>query len=112
MPEAVRATAIGADLGALPFTPLYLLEHECAAEIATATMHGVVHLGWVPDGAGGHRGQLAVLVKPSGRLGDAYMTAIKPFRFLFVYPAWIDQIGRDWRAADVRAGNAKTVLVA
>ena len=27
-------------------------------------MHGVMHLGWVPDGAGGYRGQMAVLVKP------------------------------------------------
>ena len=36
-------------------------------------MHGVLHVGWVPDGEGGHRGQMAVLVKPNGRKGSVYM---------------------------------------
>lgn len=43
-------------------------------------MHGVLHLGWVPDNAGRYRGQMAVLVKPTGLLGAAYMTVIRPFR--------------------------------
>ena len=30
-----------------------------------------MHIGWVPDGAGGYRGQMAVLVKPNGLLGAA-----------------------------------------
>ena len=63
--------------GALPFTSLYLTEVEWAAEIVNRTVHGVVHIGWVPDGSGGHRGQMAVLVKPNGRLGSAYMQAIE-----------------------------------
>ena len=62
-------------------------------------MHGVLHLGWVPDGAGGHRGQMAVLVKPNGRFGVAYMAAIAPFRHLVVYPALMRDIERSWRAA-------------
>src|SRR2546430_7198546 len=37
----------------LPFNSLYLLEDEFAAETANQTMHGVMHLGLVPDGAGG-----------------------------------------------------------
>src|SRR3954465_13125635 len=49
----------------LPFTSLYLLADEFAAETANQTMHGVLHLGWVEDGNGGHRGQMAVLVKPN-----------------------------------------------
>ena len=61
-------------------------------------MHGVLHLGWVEDGAGGYRGQLAVLVKPNGRFGRAYMAAIAPFRHLLVYPMLMRQLGRDWRA--------------
>ncbi|MFD1082347.1 DUF2867 domain-containing protein [Micromonospora andamanensis] len=43
-------------------------------------------MGRVPDESGGYRGQLAVLVKPNGVLGAAYLTAIKPFRRLFVNP--------------------------
>lgn len=39
---------------------------------------------------------MAVLVKPNGRRGAAYMMAIKPFRYLFVYPAMLRLIGRKW----------------
>ena len=61
-------------------------------------MHGVLHVSWVRDGAGGYRGQMAVLVKPNGRLGNFYMQAIRPFRHLIVYPAMMRQIEREWRA--------------
>lgn len=61
-------------------------------------MHGVMHLGWVADGIGGYRGQMAVYVKPNGLLGTVYMAAIKPFRHLFVYPALMRAIERDWQA--------------
>jgi hypothetical protein len=52
----------------------------------------------VSDAAGGYRGQMAVYVKPNGLLGTAYMAAIKPFRYVIVYPALMRQIGREWRA--------------
>src|SRR4030081_1717384 len=90
--------APGPDFDALPFTSLYLLEDEFAAEIANRTMHGVMHLGSVPDGTGGYRGQMAVLVKPNGLLGRAYMAAIRPFRHLIVYPLMMREIEREWRA--------------
>jgi hypothetical protein len=61
-------------------------------------MHGVLHLGWVPDRSGGYRAQMAVLVKPNGLLGTAYMAAIRPFRHLIVYPALLRTIEREWRA--------------
>lgn len=93
------------DFAALPFSSLYLLEDEWAAEIANRTMHGVMHLGWVPDGAGGYRGQMAVLVKPNGLPGAAYMAAIRPFRHLVVYPAMVRRIERDWRAVPGRSGT-------
>jgi hypothetical protein len=80
------------------FTLLYELRDEWAAEMANRTVHTVMHLGWVPDGSGGYRGQLAVLVRPNGRLGAAYMAAIKPLRYLFVYPALTRSIERGWRA--------------
>jgi hypothetical protein len=82
---------------ALPFTSLYLLDDEFAAETANQTMHGVMHLGRVPDGTGRYRGQMAVLVKPNGRFGTAYMAAIRPFRHLIVYPPLMREIERKWR---------------
>jgi hypothetical protein len=96
LPSDLREAGSGPDFGALPFSPLYLLEDEFAAEIANQTMHGVMHLGWVPDGSGGYRGQMAVLVKPNGRLGNAYMAAIRPFRHLIVYPQLLQHIERQW----------------
>jgi hypothetical protein len=83
---------------ALPFSPLYLTEDEFAAEIANRTMHGVMHLAWVPDEQGGYRGQMAVLVKGNGRFGAVYMAAIRPFRHVLVYPPMLREIGCAWRA--------------
>jgi Protein of unknown function (DUF2867) len=94
----------GPDFDTLPFTSLYLLDDEWAAQAANRTMHGVLHLGWVPDGTGGYRGQMAVLVKPNGLFGTTYMAAIKPFRHLIIYPALMRRIGRNWRErADERS---------
>jgi hypothetical protein len=98
LPADLRAAPSGPDFAALPFTSLYLLDDEWAAEIANRTMRGVMHVGWVPDGTDGYRGQLAVYVKPNGLLGTGYMAAIRPFRHLIVYPQMLRQIGRAWRA--------------
>jgi len=99
LPEDLREAPPGPDFDALPFTSLYLLEDEWAGEIANRTMHGVMHVGWVRDDAGRYHGQMAVLVKPNGLLGEAYMAAIKPFRHAIVYPALLRQLGQTWRAA-------------
>jgi hypothetical protein len=40
---------------------------------------------------------MAVLVKPRGSLGAAYMALIKPFRHHIVYPALMRQLERTWR---------------
>ena len=97
-PEDLRAAPTGPDFDTLPFTSLYLLGDEWAAEMANRTVHGVMHIGWVPDETGGYHGQMAVLVKPRGLFGAAYMAAIKPFRYLIVYPALMRWIERNWRA--------------
>lgn len=97
LPPDLRDAPRGPEVSALPFEPLYLLDDEWAAEIANRTMHGVIHLGWVPDSSGGYRGQMAILVKRNGWLGSAYMAAIRPFRYLVVYPAMLSQIGSQWR---------------
>ncbi len=100
LPSDLRDAPSGPAFAALPFSPLYLTDDEWAAEIANRTMHGVLHLGWVPDGhgTGGYIGEMAVYVKPNGLLGSAYMAAIRPVRHLLVYPRMLKQLGRDWRA--------------
>jgi hypothetical protein len=102
LPTELRAAPSGPDLHR--FSSLYLLEDEWAAEIANRTVHGVLHLGWVPDQTGGYRAQLAVLVKPNGVFGTAYMAAIRPFRHLIVYPAVLRAIEREWRALTRQPG--------
>ncbi|RJL27270.1 DUF2867 domain-containing protein [Bailinhaonella thermotolerans] len=97
LPDDLRRAPRGPELPNLPFTSLYLLHDEWAAEMINGTAHAIMHMGWVPDGAGGHRGQMAVLVKPNGLLGTAYMAAIKPFRHLIVYPALMRRMERGWR---------------
>ncbi|MGG8407986.1 DUF2867 domain-containing protein, partial [Streptomyces sp. 12297] len=97
LPEDLRDGPRGPDLQAVPFTSLYLTHDEWACETANRTVHAIMHVGWVADGAGGHRGQIAVLVKPNGLLGVAYMAAIKPFRYWCVYPVMLRAIGRAWQ---------------
>jgi Protein of unknown function (DUF2867) len=107
LPADLRDAPPGPEFESLPFTSLYLLEDEWAAETANRTMHGVLHMGWVPDGTGGYHGQMAVLVKPNGLLGNAYMAAIRPFRHLIVYPAAMRRVEREWRARDDEATPAR-----
>lgn len=95
LPDDLRAAA-GPEFERLPFTSLYLTDDEFAAEIANRTVHGVLHLGWVAEGNGGYRGQMAVYVRPNGLFGDAYMAAIKPFRHLIVYPQMLRAMERRW----------------
>jgi Protein of unknown function (DUF2867) len=73
-----------------------MTDREWALEVANRTVHGVLHLGWVEDGHGDYRGQMAVLVKPNGLLGGIYMKAIAPARYLIVYPTMLREIGRRW----------------
>jgi Protein of unknown function (DUF2867) len=99
LPTDLRDAPAGPEFDTLPFRSVYLTDNEWAAEIANRTVHGVMHIGWVPDDAGGFRGQMAVLVKPNGLLGTAYMAAITPFRHLIVYPPLMRGIAQDWRAS-------------
>lgn len=98
LPADLREGPRGPDLGTSPFTSLYLRDDEWAAEMGNKTVHAVMHIGWIPDGSGGYRGRMAVLVKPNGLLGAVYMAGIKPFRYVGVYPALMRSIGREWQA--------------
>jgi Protein of unknown function (DUF2867) len=99
LPDDLRDTVAGLGSGRLPFEPLYRTDDEYATEMSNRTVHGVMHLGWVPDGTGGYRGQMAVLVKPNGLLGAGYMAAIRPFRHLIVYPALLREVRERWDRA-------------
>jgi Protein of unknown function (DUF2867) len=107
LPADLRDAPLGPDFDAVPFTPLYVLAVEFAAEVANRTVHGVCHFGWVPDGSGGYRGQMAVLVKRNGLLGAAYLAAIRPFRHLIVYPALMREFERTWRTESVSSAGVR-----
>jgi uncharacterized protein DUF2867 len=96
LPEALR-NSFPSDVRTGPFTPLYATPREAALQIVNRTVHGIVHLGWVPEDDGGYRGEMTVLVKPNGVLGTAYLAAIAPFRHLVVYPAMLRGLARRWR---------------
>jgi hypothetical protein len=109
LPADLLAGPRGPDIAAAPgradtegrpaFRSVFLTHDEWVAEIANSTVHGLLHIGWVPGDDGlGHHAQMAVLVKPNGPAGRAYMAAIKPFRHALVYPALLRSIGRRWRA--------------
>jgi Protein of unknown function (DUF2867) len=57
-----------------------------------------MHLAWVDRGHDRYQGQMAVYVKPRGRLGKQYMAFIAPFRHWVVYPPLLRQIERAWQA--------------
>jgi uncharacterized protein DUF2867 len=97
LPADLREGPSGPPADTLPFSSLYVTDDEWAAEIGNETVHGVMHIGWVPDRNGGYRGQMAVLVKRNGLFGSLYMAAITPFRHLIVYPQMMREMARRWR---------------
>jgi hypothetical protein len=99
LPDDLREAPTGPEFEALPFQSVYLLEDEWAAELANKTVHGVMHMSWVPDDEGAYRGQMSVYVKPNGLFGKAYLLAIEPFRHLVVYPPLLLELERRWNAA-------------
>lgn len=105
MPNRLRdgQSIAGINVELAPFSLVYERDDEFVAELANRTVHTVMHLGWVRDGTGGYRGQMAVLVKPNGHLGSCYLAAIAPLRRFVVYPALLNRIERQWR--DTTAGE-------
>ncbi|MGW2183796.1 DUF2867 domain-containing protein [Streptomyces sp. NPDC001732] len=97
LPGELRQVPPGATEGFGPFTPVYELADECALELANKTVHTVMHLGWVPTGDDRYELRMAVLVKPNGPMGRAYMAAIAPLRRLVVLPAFIRRTECAWQ---------------
>ena len=98
LPADLRNTAKRSDFGSDLFAPVYRTDDEFAAELSNRTVHGVLHLAWVDRGGGRYQGQMAVYVKPRGRLGRGYMALIRPFRHRIVYPAIMRGLERAWDA--------------
>jgi hypothetical protein len=87
------------------FVSLYQTRDEWLSEYASETVHSLMHIGWVPDDSGGgYHAEMAVLVKPNGWLGKAYMAAVKPFRYALIYPMLLRSIGRQWQQ-EARVGE-------
>ena len=85
------------------FVSLYQMRDEWLSEYASETVHSLMHIGWVPDDSGsGYHAEMAVLVKPNGWLGKAYMAAVKPFRYALIYPMLLRSIGRQWQLQTAR----------
>jgi hypothetical protein len=97
LPDDLRDAPRGPDNANMPLKAVYELDTEAARELANATVHTVMHLGWVQGANGDHELRMAVLVKPNGWFGRLYMAAIAPFRYLIVYPALTRSWERAWR---------------
>lgn len=97
LPDELRQETMGTPVPNTPFTMVYEVQNECAIELANKTVHDICHLGWVPTDKGDYELRMAALVKPNGTLGRVYMMAIKPFRYLIVYPALRRKWERAWR---------------
>ncbi|MGY5129949.1 DUF2867 domain-containing protein [Streptomyces nigrescens] len=112
LPSDLGDAPRGSDAGLSPLTSVYELDNECALELATKTVHAVLHLAWAPAASGGHELRMAVLVKPNGLFGRLYMAAITPFRRLIVFPAFMRQWEHAWRdrgRPGPEGGSAATV---
>jgi hypothetical protein len=105
LPEGLRGTAAAAKFEVLPFSSLYLTDVDFAAEFSNQTMHGVLHVAWVPQSEGHYRGQMAIYVKLRGLLGKTYKALVMPARHWILYPAILRKIDREWnrRAAHGRS---------
>ncbi|EME99149.1 DUF2867 domain-containing protein [Streptomyces mobaraensis NBRC 13819 = DSM 40847] len=97
LPADLRDAPRGWDDDAMPLKAVYELRDESARELANKTVHTIMHLGWVPGGAGDHELRMTVLVKANGRFGRLYMALIAPFRYLVIYPAMTRRWEQAWR---------------
>ncbi|MFH8369522.1 DUF2867 domain-containing protein [Streptomyces sp. NPDC018031] len=106
LPGDLREAPRGPDNDAMPLKAVYETATESVRELANATVHTVMHLGWAQGADGDHELRMAVLVKPNGGFGRLYMALIAPFRHLLVYPALTRQWERAWRDRDHLAARA------
>jgi hypothetical protein len=78
-----------------PFVVLYVHEHETLSEARNATVHAFSVFALVEQ-EWGHHLFWAIYVRPGGRLTQAYMALIDPFRRWIVYPSLLRRLRRAW----------------
>lgn len=105
LPPDLRQDLTGQPVPGTPFIDMYQLPFEGASELANKTCHAICHLGWVPTDDGDYELRMTVLVRTNGRLGRLYLAAIKPARYLIVYPAMTRKWERVWRDLRLRAAS-------
>jgi hypothetical protein len=96
LPPDLRQDETGSASPNTPFTLVYELHDECALELVNKTVQTICHLSWVSTDNDEYELRMASLVKPNGLFGRLYMAAIKPFRYLIIYPALTRQWERAW----------------
>lgn len=101
-----------ASRGSSPFSPIYRISHEAASEMGNATVHGVMHFGWVLGEDGDYELRVTVLTKPHGIAGRFYMRLIAPFRLLLVWPPMISAWEKRWIEREPLEGGRVSVLFA
>ncbi len=77
------------------FRLLYQFEDEQLNELRNSTVHAFLSLS-IRRTPGGYLAYLGVFVKPVHRLTRLYMAAIRPFRWLIVYPALVRTMQKAW----------------
>lgn len=80
-----------------PFQNVYAFDNESLMELSNRTVHALLHFAWIPQGDLKCKVQLAIYVKPRGRLGAIYMKLINPFRNGLIYPTLGKMIDTEWR---------------
>ncbi|WP_460854506.1 DUF2867 domain-containing protein [Nocardiopsis coralliicola] len=85
--------------------PVYATDREAAAEVADATVHGVLHLGWTDTGEDGPGLIVTVLARPHGRIGRVYLRAIAPLRRLIMWPRLTAAWEQAWRDREPVSGS-------
>jgi hypothetical protein len=73
---------------------IYVLDEEALFEIANATIHALLHLGWREGVV-----ELSVYIKSRGFRSRIYMMLIAPFRHWVVYRPWLSTIATRWKEA-------------
>lgn len=78
------------------FAPVYYLDNESLLELENNIVQAAIHLVKIQKSDNNYIVNMAVYVKPKGRLGYLYMLAIKPFRLLIVYPTLMKELKIQW----------------
>ncbi len=84
-------------------TVVYVFESEALLEVSNKTVHALIHT-YLSDEGDRAVPRVAIYIKSRGLLTRAYMAAIKPFRYLIIYPAWMARLKRKF----YQAGNAQS----